>query len=276
MGEKRPAKFYMDQNDALMHVGVTSKQLRRWREQGLIELEFGTRPGRELRFTERDLDLLEIIKRLHGEGYPTGTIKKMLSATDEPWGIDLNDWFWSYEREEWMDRWDIAHDALATSPVHLALPDLLEMALVAFLWRSARAGQSRGVRQTKVRDMFDAVLERDRDPDESGSCIHSALERTPKFSECVQYILQVESQRKVRRDPDGPRVLAELGDEIHLATGRSPHERTRLYNVQSCWNCRKNFVEEYAKNEQGGFCSEGCWQVHVGSTNTEMVRREEQ
>ena len=264
MADKRPAKFYMNQDDALTHVGVTAKQLRRWREQGLIELEFAKRPGRELRFTERDLDLLGIIKQLHGEGYPTGTIKKMLSATEAPWEIDFNTWFWSYEREEWLDRWSIAHDALATSQVDLALPALLEMALVAFLWRSAQAGSSRGVRQTEVREMFDAVLKADRDPNDSDSFIHSALERTPKVNECVQYILEVESREKVRGNPDGPRVLAELGEKIHAATGLPPHERTRVYHVSWCENCRKDLVEEYAKNEQGTFCSEGCWESSVG------------
>src|SRR3990172_7831068 len=125
MVEKRSAKFYMNQDDALTYVGVTAKQLRRWREQGLIELEFAKRPGRELKFTERDLDVLTLIKKLHGEGYPTGTIKRMLSVTDEPWDIDLNTCYWSYEREQWMGPWVTAHDALAMLPVDLALPALL-------------------------------------------------------------------------------------------------------------------------------------------------------
>ena len=258
MGEQRTAKLYMNREDALEYTGVTAKQLRQWREEGLIEPELGSRPGRELKFTERDLDLLKVIKKLRDERYPASTIKKMLSATDEPWAIDFSENYWNYERQRWTTRWWVAHDALATVPVELALPALVEMALVSFLWRSAQAGTSRSVRQTKVREIFDRVLEADRDPDESDSCIHSTLEHTPRINECVQYILTLRSEQEVRGDPDGPRVLAELADKVVEMTGLPLHEQTRVYQVDWCPKCGKYLVEEAAKNPEGSFCSEEC------------------
>ena len=259
MDEEIAAKLYMSREDALEHTGVTAKQLRQWREEGLIELELGSKPGRELKLTERDLGLLKVIKRLRDEGYPAATIKRMLSATEKPWAIDFTTHYWSYDLERWVDQIHIANDALATGDIEWELPMLLEMCLVAFLWRSAMlASSSLGLRQQRVREIVDRVLEADRDRDESQPpSIHSTLERTPGVNECVQYILDGWSMQRVRGVPDGDRLLGELAEKVHQQTALPRDERTQVFDVTSCVTCGKYIVGEFRLGRLD-FCSEEC------------------
>ena len=238
-------KLYMNHEDALRYTGVTAKQLRDWREEGLIELELGSRAGRELKFTERDLTLLAVIKKLRDEGYPTSLIKKMLTARGST-GFDFSANYWDYDQDQWITQLRVAYQALATEGMK-NVERLVEMALVAYLWRSARDGASVTVRHTRVQEIVGRVLEADRPPEEQAPpCVYSTLEaRSVLF---VQEVLRGEAKKRIRADPDHLRLLEELNKYVGW-----------LHEVVPCeGGCGRHLVREFVENDPSAFCSPEC------------------
>ena len=79
--QRTPKPFYKTKADALEDAGITPKQLRTWREEGLFtpELGLGTRY-----FTEGDVEQLRFLRRLIDElGLRIETVKQLLDGLGE-------------------------------------------------------------------------------------------------------------------------------------------------------------------------------------------------
>ena len=237
MTEQPSGKLYMNRMDALEHTGVTAKQLRQWREAGLIKPELGSQPGRELKFTARDLRSLAVIKKLRDEGYPLRTIEKMFSVAVGPSDIDFDTWFWDHAAGEWVTRRQIAQRAIATEDTQHILPWLLGMALTVFLWRSAEELTSRDVRQTRAREIIDTILKAD------GA---DALSREPLARYYIQRLLEIRSENRIRGHRDRWDLLYNLE--------RKSEKSKELWEIVKCARCGNFFVGNYGAE----FCSEEC------------------
>lgn len=127
--EEEEDLYYMSQNDAARHLGVTGRMINYWETQGLLHPDYLRSSGKSRRYTPGDMAELKFIKAmLVDQGYSIPSLKAKLAFLSAPYRYDPDDLFWDMPAQSWKSRRAIAAEEIEKNSGFLAerLADLFD------------------------------------------------------------------------------------------------------------------------------------------------------
>ena len=239
--ERRPT---YNKQDILKEAGITPKQLRLWTEHGLFTPELGSRPGRETRFTEKDLRHVSVVKKLVvDEQYTTSTVKKMLDAgvmsnmivTKGSGLIDLTRHYWDYNEQHWMTGDEIARRYVSSARSAVHLKEMVKHVWVGWLMKMKEESHSPTGFRGDIAEMQDLLTNASED----------VLNHAGPTFDCMRIVWNMRSELALAGRADGADYWKKLMRKYR-------DHPLALWAVYECQNCLDGItIEEVASVELG-------------------------